>query len=92
MKQGSKLGEAPTLGMMRQELLELVRREGEISTDIKASLGQIEGRFDGMGTGLCGLERRIDDLSHKIDRFRHNLPRVIRDAVREAIEPLLRKR
>ena len=92
MKQGSKLGEAPTLGMMRREFLELVLREGESLVDINASLDRIEGRFHGMTTGLRGLERGIDGLSLKIDRFRRDLPRIVGDPVRDAIEPLTRKR
>ena len=90
MRERIKLGENPTLGMMRREFLELVRREGEMLGDIRASLDRIDGRFD--GTGLRGLERRVDGLIRKIDRFRRDLPRIVGAAVREVIEPLTRKR
>ena len=88
---GSSLGETPTLGMMRQELLELVRREGEMLADIKASLDMINGYFDGMTLGLCDLHRNIrgfaldiDGFRQDIDRLRRDLPDVVRKAVREA--------
>ena len=85
MRQGIKVGEAPTLGMMRRELLELVRHEGAMLADIRASLDRIEGHVDGMKTGSRSLERGVDC-------FRRDLRRSVRKAVREAVRPLMRKR
>ena len=91
MKPGPKLGEAPTLGMMRRELLQLVRREGDMLADIRASLDRIDGYFDGMTVGLYGRHRDINGFSQDIDgfrqdidRFRRDLRRSVRKAVRDA--------
>jgi hypothetical protein len=87
------LGEAPTLGMMRQKLLELVRHQGEMLVDIRTSLDHIEGRFDSARIGLRGLEHGVDRLSRNIDHFRCNLRRAVKKAVREAFrEERQRKR
>ena len=84
MRPSPKLGEAPTLGMMRPELPELVRREGKMLGDIRASLDRIDCHFDGMEISLCGLHRDIDGFSQDVDCFRRDLSRTVRKAVCEA--------
>lgn len=84
MRQGIKVGEAPTLGIMRRELLELVRHEGDILADIRVSLDRVEGRSDRMKTGLRSLEHGVDGLSRQVDCLRRDLPAIVGEAVREA--------
>jgi len=86
--------DAATLGMMRREILELVRRDADALADIKASLdrigcrlGRIEQHIDGIDCitdGLVGFVPRVDALVHEIDGFRRDLSRIIGEAVREA--------
>ena len=84
MRPECRLGERPTLGMMRRELLELVRREGELLAGCKVCLSKIDGHIDGMTSGLCSVERHIDSIDRNIDRLRRDLPGIVRKAVRDA--------
>jgi len=70
--------------MMRRELLELVRREGEILADINASLERIGNCIDSTGIKLCGLHRHVDGMSQDVDGFRHDVSRIVRKAARDA--------
>jgi len=39
-----------------------------------------------------GLDRKVDGLDRKFDDLKESLPSIVGEAVREAIEPLIRKR
>lgn len=92
MTSESTLGETPTLGMMRRELLELVRRDGDDLTTLMRRVDGLHHKFDGLSGEFGDLRAEFVSLRGEFRSLRESLPGIVGDAVREAIEPLTRRR
>jgi hypothetical protein len=83
--------------MVARHILEQTRRNGDDLAGIKTRLGRMEeglGNVEGKleGVDLKGLVQKVDGLDRKFTDLKKTLPKIVGDAVREAIQPPRRKR
>jgi hypothetical protein len=76
--------------LVSRHILEQTRRNSDYLADIKARLGRVEEKLDGVD--LKGLVRKVDGLDSKVDRLdgkvtglTQNLPRIVGDVMREVL-------
>jgi len=78
--------------MVTRHILEQTRRNGDDLAEIKTDVKDLTRRVDGLDRKVDGLDRKVDGLSREFREWRRELPGIVGDIVRDAIEPLTRKR
>jgi len=92
--------------MVTRHILEQTRRNGDdLATltrkfddlrrefgDLRGEFADLRGEFGGLRGEFSGLRGEFGGLRGQFAGFRDSLPSIVGDAVREAIEPLIRKR
>jgi hypothetical protein len=70
----------------------VVRHILEQTRHNSADIAALTRKVDGLDRKVDGLDRKVDGLDRKFDDLKESLPSIVGEAVREAIEPLIRKR
>ena len=78
--------------MVTRHLLEQTRLNGGDIAEIKSDVKGLTSQVDGLDGKVDGLDRKVDGLSREFREWRHDLPGIISDIMRDAIKPLTRKR
>jgi uncharacterized protein YoxC len=69
--------------LVTRHILEQTRRNGDDLAAIKTRLDRVEEKLDGVD--LKGLVRNVEGLDRKVDNLVRNLPKIVSDAVRNAL-------
>jgi archaellum component FlaC len=78
--------------MIRRQILEQTRRNGDDLAAIKSRLERIENRLGGIGQRLGGVEGSLGGIDRKLDELTANLPGIVGEVMREVLDERDRKR
>jgi len=72
--------------LVTRHILEQTRRNGDDLAAIKARLGRVEAKLDGVDLkGLVqkvdGLDKKVDRVDRKVDALTNSLPSIVRGAL-----------
>jgi hypothetical protein len=84
--------EAEGKKMIRHQILEQMRRNGDDLASVKSRLERIEYRVDGINQGLGGVDGKLGGLERKIDELTRNLPKIVGEVMRDVLDERDRKR
>lgn len=75
--------------MVTRHILEQIRRNSDDLAAIKTRLDRVERKVDGLDVRIDGVEAslgaRIDGVATKVDELIRSLPKMLGDAVRDAL-------
>ena len=77
--------------MVTRHILEQTRRNSDDLAAIKTRLDRVEAKVDGVETKVDRLETKVDRLETTLQSALHNLPKIVGEAVREALPKRGRK-
>ena len=71
--------------MVTRHILEQTRRNSDDLAAIKTRLGRVEGKVDGLQIQVDGLQTKVEGLQTTVNGLVRNLPKIVSEAVRNAL-------
>ena len=71
--------------LVTRHILEQTRRNGDDLAALNTRMGRVEGKVDAVAQDLTGLRSDLTGLRGTVHGLAANLPRIVGDAVREAL-------
>jgi hypothetical protein len=72
--------------MMKLQILEQMRCNGDDLAAIKSQLERFENRLDGIGQRLGCVDGDLGGLERKIDELTRNLPKIVGEVMRDVLD------